>query len=137
MVTIRSYRSSDYPTVKKLLEEAEFYNNLWDSKENLVGIIENNAILVAEENGNVIGSMYIIYFGKKVAYFFRLVVAKEFRNHGVATQMLEYAQKFVKEKGFEEFGMYVNASDVALQEFYKKRGFITSGRAWIYMRKEF
>lgn len=138
MVHIRSYKPSDYPAVKHILQEADMFNDSWDSEVNLAEMIAADAetVLVAEMDGVIVGSVYVIRFGSNVAYIFRLAVKKEQRDKGIGSKLLEEVQKRFSAKGFREFGMFVTANETKLHEFYNKRGYHTSGRQFVYMWKE-
>jgi ribosomal protein S18 acetylase RimI-like enzyme len=88
---------------------------------------------VAVDNKIIIGNLFIIPYGSKITYLFRLAVKKEYRKQGIASQLISFAQEIVKKRGITEVGLYVNAFNKELQNFYLKRGFKTSGNSYIYM----
>lgn len=135
---IRPYKPQDYSAVKEILQEADMFNESWDSQKNVASMItvDEESVLVAEMDGVIVGSVYIIRFGSHVAYIFRLAVKKEYRDKGIGSKVFAEVQKRFSSKGFREFGMFVNANDRRLYEFYKKRGYHTSGRQFVYMWKE-
>lgn len=137
MYIIRDYNNSDYASVKAILEESELFDTVWDSEKNLNSMITNhsNGLFVALDNNSVIGCAFIISFGSKVAWIFRLAVKKDYRKHGVATQIITYAENILKNQGVIEIGLYVSETNKELQDFYKKRDFGTSNKPWIYMYK--
>lgn len=139
MIKIRNYQKSDYQEVSSILQEAEMFDEIWDSEENLDGIVRTNpdSILVAEEDGKVVGNIFLIPFGSKIIWLFRLVVAKEFRRKGIATQLINRALEIVKGRGAQEVGFYVDSTNEELLSFYKKRGFEKSGKKYYYLWKEF
>ena len=146
MINIRTYKETDYPDIQANLKEAGLFDQVWDSKENLAGIIQNfpDGILVAVDNDTegknesekVVGSVFVIPHGIKVVYLFRLTVKAEYRSKGIGTKLIEYAEKLLKEKGFEEVGIYVNAMNKNLKAYYQKRNFTTTDRPWVYMFKK-
>ncbi|KKQ35035.1 MAG: GCN5-related N-acetyltransferase [candidate division WS6 bacterium GW2011_GWA2_37_6] len=151
MYKIRTYKETDYLDIEMNLKEAGLFNEVWDSKKNLAGIIKNfpEGIIVAtdgkesaendkndKKSEEVIGSAFIIPHGAKVAYLFRLTVKAEYRSKGVGSALIEYAEKMLKEKGFKEVGIYVNAMNKNLKAYYTKRNFTTTDRPWVYMFKE-
>jgi ribosomal protein S18 acetylase RimI-like enzyme len=125
MLTLRTYHPLDYPQVKSNLEEADMFDEIWDSEENLQGMVENNseAILVAEDNGEVIGNIFFVPYGSKVGYLFRLAVKKECRQKGIATQLIEKAIESAKKKGFVEVALFADSNKENLLNFYQKRNF--------------
>lgn len=124
MIKIRNYQPSDYPQIKANLEEADMFDEIWDSEENLQGMIKNNpeAILVAED-GEVIGNIFFVPYGSKVGYLFRLAVKKEYRQKGIATQLIEKAIESARRKGFIEIALFADSDKKNLLNFYQKRNF--------------
>ena len=70
MISMRSYLPDDFTDVKEILEEAEHFDEVWDSEENLKSILqkEPESIIVAVDGERVIGAVYIIFFGANVAW---------------------------------------------------------------------
>ena len=138
MISIRNYTNDDYQGVKALLQEADLFASTWDSQENLKGMIlqDRESILVAVEGNVIVGNIFIIPFGPKVAHLYRLVVKKEYRKRGIASQLIQKAESIIKKKGGVEIGLYVDTQHEELKTFYKKRNFKTSGKEFIHMWKE-
>lgn len=128
---IRNYNSSDYLEIVAMLKDSDLYDEVWDSEENL-----SMTIMVAEDHENIVGSVFIIPYGKNVSYLFRLVVKKEFRRQGIATDLIKRAEEMIGKGGTKELGFYVDSGNIDLQEFYKKRGFKISLKTYYYMWKE-
>lgn len=132
MINIRPYQESDFESLKTLLEAAHFYAPPWESEENLAGMIKRNpnAILVAvdSESGDIVGNVFTIPYGPKVAILFRLTVKTELRKQGLATRLIAQAEKNAVASGAKELGLFVDADKEDLFEFYKKRGFINSSK---------
>ena len=62
-----------------------------------------------------------------------IVVDKEFRNKGHALELLDFAEKNLKEKGIEKIFLEVRAGNFVAQKLYEKRGFtIISKRKGYY-----
>ncbi len=138
MFIIRQYKLGDYRKVKSILQEAKLFDSVWDSERNLKEMVDKNLmnIFVAEEKRTIIACVYLIPFGTNTVNLFRLAVKKEYRNKGVGSKLISYAEKYLKRKGVLEMGFFVDAENATLQEFYKKRQFITSGKKYTYMWKE-
>lgn len=137
-MNIRNYNNNDYPEVISILKDSDLFDEVWDSKENLNSIINKNpqSIQVIEEKGKVIGNIFIISYGKKVSYLFRLAVKKEFREKGVGSALIKKAEEIIKQQGATEVGFYVDSKNINLQEYYIKRGFKISPKSYYYMWKE-
>lgn len=138
MVVIRKYKSRDYPKVSEILKEADLFDSIWDSEENIRGMISKDpeSVLVATEKGEVVGNIFIIYYGSKTQYLFRLAVKQQFRKRGIASILIDSAIKIGRKRGIQEVGMYVDVQNSKLQSFYKKRGFKKSKKSYFYMWKE-
>lgn len=138
MVTIRPYTSSDYENLKALLEEAGLFAETWESPENLDSMLKSNpdGILVGLDGNQLVSSIFSTPYGTKVMFFFRLAVALTHRKQGIATQMLQAAEKNARDKGCIEVCLFADESNDELQQFYKKRDFVTSPAAYTCFWKE-
>lgn len=136
MVEIRPYIDSDYPEVEQNLKEGELYDAVWDRRENIKKMIKMDpeSILVAVENGHVIGSVYVIALGWE-ALMFRLAVRKAYRNKGIGGKLLKEVEDRVRQRGVREIAFFVDAGDSELQEFYRKRGYAIDGKYVVMHRK--
>lgn len=125
MLEIRPYREEDYSSVQRNLQEAEMFDEVCDSPENLfaLGFENPEAVLVADLDGEVVGSVVTVPFGIHVALIFRLVVAEAHRRKGIGSQLLETVEHRAKYKGFKELWLYSDVEDDKLTDYYEKRGF--------------
>ena len=114
MIKIRKYRPADYLQLKSVLEEAQLYDEGWDSKENIAGIKD---VLVVVSDKSVVGTLFLVPFGAKVVFLFRLAVKKEFRGQGIATRLMNYAYDLLKKQGVKEVGLFVNSGKKTLLKF--------------------
>lgn len=137
MSVVRNYQKSDYSSIKTILQEAKLFDEVWDSKENLSGMIENDpqSILVAEKKNKVVGNIFIIPYGSKIAYLFRLAVTEKYRKQGIGSSLIKKAEEIARKRRANEIGFYIDANNKKLKSFYKKRKFKTSNKNWIYMWK--
>jgi len=127
-ITIRRYKAKDYQAVKINLTDGDLFDPVWDSQENLNEKIRRNpeSILVAEQSGQVIGSVYILEDGWG-AFIFRLSVQKAYRNQGIGTELLEASEKILKNKGIKEVSIFVEDSNDDLKGYYTKRSYNSTG----------
>lgn len=138
MVTIRPYQTSDYDSLKRLLQEVHLYADTWESPENLESMVAANptAILVGVEGLNVVSSIFSINYGSKVVFHFRLAVAPQHRNQGLASKMIATAEQHAREQGAIETCLFADAENAMLQHFYPKRGFVTGEHNYTCFWKE-
>lgn len=138
MIQIRPYKKSDYQAVLNILQKSGLYYDSWNSETNLSSMTGSKygSILLAVEGNKVVGNIFIIPFGSEVIFLFGLAVKEEYRNKGIATKLIESAQKVLPSVKGKEIGLFVDANNPELQDFYKKRNFTSSYKHWIYMWKE-
>jgi len=71
-----------------------------------------------------------------VSFIFRLVVKKEYRNKGIATKLIKFVEEILLKRGVLEIGLFADAGNKELYNFYNKRLFKTSNKHWIYLWKK-
>ena len=91
------------------------------------------SILVAVKDGVIVGNVCIINYGSKLQYLFRLAVDKDYRNQGIATQLINSAVDIARKNGVNEVGLYADADNSKLLAYYSKRGFKKSKSRYYYM----
>lgn len=134
MISIRAYKAADYEQLKSILESVSMFDAVWDSETNVLGMVKNdvNAVLVALVQEKIVGCVYSIAFGSQVAFIFRLAVLPEFQSNGVGTKLLDAVIENGKQKGVQEFGLFVDQTNASLNAFYASRGFVSSQKPWVY-----
>lgn len=137
MTTIREYSKSDYPQVISIIKDGDLFDSVWDTEENFSGMSDRDrrSILVAEVDGQVVGNIFLIPYGSKVTFLFRLAVKKSHQKQGIATLLLDHAQQYLSKNDYAEVGLLVDSGDENLQKYYEKRGFKRSKKAYYYMFK--
>lgn len=137
MIEIRDYNKNDYTNLLTLLKTSGLFDEEWDSEENINGVAKkvDDGVLLAFDKDTLVGSIFCIPYGSKTMFFFRLVVKENYRNQGIASHLLDTAQKMFDKKGYTEFGVFVDGRNSNLQNFYMKRNFTRSTKQWIYMYK--
>jgi len=126
-VDIRSYLSSDYEKVKALYLDSSLYGGQFDEARDAKEVLEKkiqqdpHAILVAEINGIMVGSISYIEDGR-VAMLFRFVVQKQSMEEEVTEALFNKARTYLKEKGHTQILVYTPTHDERLQERYRLLG---------------
>lgn len=138
MVTIRPYRPTDYPQIVALLTEANLFDDTWESEQNLASMIKVNpdSIIVAVAEDKIVGNIFLIPYGDKISFLFRLAVKQEYRHQGIATQLLNYVEDLAGKKGIIELCLFADETNKDLQAFYKKRGWTSSKHPYFCLWKE-
>jgi len=136
-IEIRNYKQEDYPDIKAILEDVDFFDEFWDSEQNYFSMVKNSphAIQVVLADKKVVGSIVLNSHGDEVTFFYRFAIKKEFRNKGIGSKLLEKVEKLAKERGAKSVAFYVNDSKEDLKEYYKRRGYQTSGKKYVCMWK--
>ena len=102
---------------------------------------KNCVFLVAEEKKKIAGFILLhaewVYMPVKDKYgcMVYLVVASEFRKHGLATKLYSEGIKKLKEMGATHVYGWANAKGKEILEFMKKQGF-AKGHEYIWMDKK-
>lgn len=87
---IRTAEHRDYKQVKALVRAGEAEGTLVHrSKKKIRKRIEKGRTLVAEENGEVVGTISVDVFGREIAEARSLYVAPQHRGNGIATELIE------------------------------------------------
>ncbi|GEM_PF-1802883 len=112
MVVIRGYTDSDYDGVIGLWTSVGLYIPSSDKRSLLRQKIEFSpgSIILAEDDERIVGSVAVV-LDPWMATIFRLAVSEDYRNkglgRGLAVQLMEEAEKRVREVGAETVGCYV------------------------------
>ena len=117
------------------------YNEKWSkttSFQKIKDYFKKSYILVIEEKKRVVGfiiaTTFLWYDGKK-ALIEEIIIDSKHQNKGLGLRLIEFAETFLKKKGVFKIELFANKKSKAFQ-FYKKRGFKISTKAYYYMWKE-
>lgn len=122
--------------LKELVKDEKRFNDNIDDNAQINNYyenfykIENNKLFIAKENENIIGYIFIkITNPKQNAEIYKealidaLYVEKEYRNKGVATQLINKAKEFSKEKDAKKISINVIKDNENALNLYHKLGF--------------
>ena len=132
-VKLRNYKASDYTQLKTNLQIAELHYDDMDSEELIRRMIgrDSESIIIAEDNGKVIGSAYFIDMGF-AAMLWRLNVIQEYRKKGIGEEIIKEVKKRAKKRGFTQLHFLVNDAQERLVNYYQKMG-SWKGNLWRWM----
>lgn len=135
MIEIRNYQASDYQVVREILEKGNLFYDVCDSENNLERTIkqEPDSILVAVENGKVIGTVCTV--SGFIPFIFRLAVHPNYRNRGIGMKLMQSAEQVLKKKGHSHGNILVDANDTELQKMYERHGY-ERGHTYVWMEKK-
>ncbi|HXB13441.1 MAG TPA: GNAT family N-acetyltransferase [Bacteroidia bacterium] len=126
MANIRSYKPEDYEAVKNNLVAADMWDYTADTEGNLQSMIDQNpdAILVAELDREVVGSIYTTPFGINVGIIWRLAVLEQHRRKGIASELLEEMTYRLNTKGVKEIWGFMDTTKPDLDKFYGRQNYV-------------
>ncbi|MGV8142400.1 MAG: GNAT family N-acetyltransferase [Candidatus Pacearchaeota archaeon] len=122
-VVLRNYRKADYAQLKSNLETAKMYFEDMDSEllVNRMSKKDPDSIVIAEDNGKLIGSTYFIDLGFS-AMLWRLNVLPEYRKKDIGKKLIEEVRKRAKSRGFTQIHFVVHEEYSSLINWYSKLG---------------
>ncbi len=82
---------------------------------------DSESIIVAEYNGNIIGSAYFIDMGF-AAMLWRLNVLPEYRKRDIGKRLIEEVKKRAKARGFTQLHFTVHEEYTSLINWYSELG---------------
>ena len=120
---IRNYKDEDFPQLIKLLEESGVIWKLTDNRESLNKKIEfePESIIVAEEEGKIIGTIFLI-FDPWCSFIHHAAVDKDYRRKGIGDILGQMAEQRLKARGAKVVCGFVKEGNPELLEIYKRRG---------------
>lgn len=135
-ITFRYYEDGDYQKMKDLLIECDLYFESTETREHLKEKISRDprSIIIAEKSGMLIGTVSIVEDGR-MPFIFRLGVSKKYRKNGLGSDLLKKAELELKEKGYGESFMFVDAKNKELQLYYQNRDY-SKGHLYRFMYKK-
>jgi ribosomal protein S18 acetylase RimI-like enzyme len=123
-VIIRPYDpETDYPPLAANLQEANLYDGDRDTEERLRQFA--GSVLVAEAEGKVVGSIYVV--NHIVPTIFRLVVNEANRRQGIGIALMEAGLQKLLDEGAKDVELFFEAENATLAAWYKARGFQDGG----------
>lgn len=117
------YRDKDKPVT--LDEEKEWLKNTIAAMDK-----DNQAYFVAKAEGKIIGGGNIIrgWMREQEQGRFRISIAKEYREQGVGTEMMQIGLEVAKEMGLNLLHSWIFSDDSKGLYLAKKMGFIEAGK---------
>lgn len=133
---IRNYSDKDYEKLEKLLKDAGIYSPVFDSRKNFKKKVdyEPDSIILVEENGKIIGTVFIVYDPWN-PWILHLAVDKEYRKKGIGSLLFEVAEKRIKARGNSGVTGFVPEQKKEVVEFCKKRGYAIAYKSSYMVKK--
>lgn len=123
---VRPYQPSDYEQLKALYTDSSTFGGQFDEARDAADRLQKkieadpDAILVAERDGKIVGSVSLIDDGR-VAWLFRFAVPHG--NPDIAQALHDKAAGILKERGHAEVLVYTPVGNQDLNSRYEQLGF--------------
>lgn len=140
---IRKGKIEDWEEIYKILNSSkelaqtgrgEQYSKLWVKwtlKER-----ERNWVLICEENREIIGFLIAeLWRNEKYVYVGDIFVKKEFRQKGVASELIKELEIACKKNKIKVISMLVNIKNKSMQSFISAKGYEQGNKFYWYEKK--
>lgn len=78
---------------------------------------------VAERDGRILGSLFLVRVDEQIAKLRLLYVEKEARGMGLATKLIEKSMQFARSKGYQRLQLFTTSENLAARRIYQRLGF--------------
>jgi DNA-binding MarR family transcriptional regulator/GNAT superfamily N-acetyltransferase len=78
---------------------------------------------IAEQNGSIVGSVFVVRQSDKIAKLRLLYLEPQTRGQGVGKQLVNACIQFAQDKGYHQLTLWTNDNLAAAGHIYKKAGF--------------
>jgi ribosomal protein S18 acetylase RimI-like enzyme len=123
-IEIRSATADDASAVLALWRSAGSPEGVTDTREGVALLLarDPHALLVAESDGAVIGSLIATFDGWR-GHFYRLAVHPRHRRQGVATALLGEGERRLLARGARRLSAIVGGERAPAVAFWRARGY--------------
>ena len=117
---------------KRLADMGLYFVATYISEEDMQGFIDRGECFVADLNGKIIGTILLYPRGKNTPEIYKrddvqvcgkFAVEPEYQCNGIGGMLMDYIEKYVKEKGIKELALDTAEQAQHLIDYYSKRGY--------------
>jgi ribosomal protein S18 acetylase RimI-like enzyme len=122
-VAIRKCRPDECASVLDIWKEAGSMTSVTDTVETLARMLEMpaTAVLVAEHDGRLVGTIVAAFDGWR-GNLYRLAILPAYRRRGVATLLVNEAERFLSSQGVQRIGGLVAKDEPGAVSFWDAMG---------------
>ncbi len=125
-IQIRSYQSDDGPAVLALWLSCGLVRPVNDPRKDMERKLAVNPemFLVGKIDGNIVACVMAGYEGHR-GWINYLAVSPEYRRRGLGRQMMDEAERLLRQRGCPKINLQVRTSNREVIQFYERIGFVT------------
>ena len=125
-ITIRNASQQDVNTILRIWQDAELTHKPKgrDTKENLFSQLglPYICVFIASILDKDVATIMVTHDGRK-GWLNRLAVLKEFRNKGIAMQLIIYSEKWLASQGLEIYATLIDDPNNPSMNLFEKAGY--------------
>lgn len=130
-LNIRDAKESDLEEIQQLYKDSYSQNRELGfpcsvenvSTDDLRQWMNAERLWVAEIQGSIVGAVRLRDLDKKSPTLCRLGVASKYKGAKIGTQLMDFVEKYSKEKGYAGVSLSVAKDHPFLSKIYQKRGY--------------
>jgi ribosomal protein S18 acetylase RimI-like enzyme len=137
---IRKAKPEDAKRILELLNSDKMLttdDNLSYTEDHVKEYISGKSVVtfIYEESGKVVGLITIVLF-KEGKYFeiHNIVTDKDYQRKGIASKLMDFTEKALKEEGYELGYLYTEESNGSMQKLSEERGFERGKKLYFYSK---
>jgi ribosomal protein S18 acetylase RimI-like enzyme len=138
-VSIRKFSIAEYENLMELWRESKLPHKLAgrDSKESITHEIEqtNAVFLVAEKDGELVGSAFGTHDGRK-GWINRVAVAPRYRRQGIAERLVSEVERHLGDMGIRIIACLIEDWNKESMEFFEKIGYKRHHDIYYFTKRE-
>ncbi|MHA1131818.1 MAG: GNAT family N-acetyltransferase [Candidatus Helarchaeota archaeon] len=146
-IIVRHAELEDLPTIRTLMIQLYDYYGIpfnekrfeWGIKRRLTDRLQKEGILIAEDEGKVVGlivaEILINPIGASEGHITAIVTDKDVRNKGIGKVLVNESIQHLEEMGAEIIRLDLEEAFVKMLDYFKKIGFYSTYRVLEYRPK--